>query len=122
MLLIPNRLTSGTFEAGKAYVVRIQLWGKTTVNNVNLNLVVTAIGATPTIATYWTSAPVSTYRSNVNSKEYDMVADVVINGTSVVTSYQLAVTITTGYSIASSDALTFNGGYSSTLSGSVSGV
>lgn len=112
----------GTFAAGKSYVVRLQLWGKTTVNNVNLNLVVSAIGATPTIATYWTSAPVSTYRSNVNSKEYDMTADVVINGSAVVTSFQLAVTITTGYSINSSDALTFSGGYTSTLSGAVSGI
>ena len=112
----------GTFESGKSYVVRIQLWGKATVNNVNLNLVVSAIGATPTMATYWTSAPVSTYRSNVLGKEYDIVADVVLNGSAVVSNYQLAVTISTGYSVAVSDALTFNGGYTSILSGAVSGV
>jgi hypothetical protein len=48
-------------------------------------------------------------------------ARVIVNGSATITTYQLAVTITSGNFIHSIEAVTLGGGYSGQLVGSVTG-
>ena len=118
----PTSKTSSAFAslaAGKSYVFDILVWGKSASTALDLNLAVSASGATPTITTHWFVAYGQTYRNNVLDQEHSFMGRVVIDGSSTITNYQLVLTITSGSYISSADAVTLAGGFTGILVGSV---
>jgi hypothetical protein len=111
----------GSLEAGKSYVFDILVWGKTTSDSLDLGLSVSAIGATPSLTTHWISTNSRNYRGMTGQREMSQFARVIVNGSTTITTYQLAVTITSGNFIHSIEAVTLGGGYSGQLVGSVTG-
>ena len=80
-----------------------------------------AMGQTPTITTHWISTNSRNYRGGTSQRELSYFGRVVINGSSTVTTYQLAITISSGNFIDSFDQVTLSGGYTGQLVGSVTG-
>jgi hypothetical protein len=110
-----------TLEAGKSYLFDVLVWGKTSSSSLDLALAVSAMGQAPTITTHWISTNSRNYRGNTGQRELSFFGRVIINGSSTITNYQLAVTVSSGSTIVSFDQVTLGGGFSGQLVGSVTG-
>ncbi|TRZ87838.1 MAG: collagen-like protein [Streptomycetaceae bacterium] len=113
----------GAFEARKSYLVRVILetWNATKlISTYPLSLEVTAIGASPTISVSYNVANGSFWNPTSLAKQdkVGIVADVLIDGTSAATAFELVVTVACGVAT-NSYAISLAGAYVKTLIGQV---
>jgi hypothetical protein len=109
-----------TLEAGKSYVFDVLIWGKTNASTLDLSLSASAMGQSPTVTAHWISTNSRNYRGGTGQRELSYIAKIVVNGSSTISSYQLAITMSSGSYIDAFDQVTFAGGFSALLVGSVS--
>ena len=115
--------SSGNFanlQAGKSYVFDIVIWAYGADENPYLNFSVSTIGASLTLSPIWIRSSSNTFRDNTARTEHAFIGKVAVNGSSVITNFQLAVTVATGFEITSSSKITLTGGYVGQLVGSIS--
>ncbi len=113
----------GSFDARKSYLVRITLetWNATKlISTYPLSLEVTAIGASPTISVSYNVANGSFWNPTSLAKQdkVGIIADVLIDGTSAATAFDLVVTVACGVAT-TSYAISLAGAYVKTLIGQV---
>jgi hypothetical protein len=111
----------GNLEAGKSYVFDVLIWGKITYADTRLGFSASAIGATPTVTTHWISAVAKNYRGLTQQTEYSIHGKIIVNGSSTINSYQLAVTVVSGTFLSPSEQVLLNGGFTGQLVGSITG-
>ena len=109
-----------TLQAGKSYVFDIVIWGSSNGTAQDIELTVVADGQSPFITTNWFSSTAKTYRLGVSQGERSLFGRVVVNGIGTNSEYKLKVIIASGFGIDSWDQITFAGGFSGQLVGSVS--
>ena len=116
-----SSLNFGTFEAGKSYVVRIQIQ----TFNVDrlltaypLALDVAAQGATPTLSLSYVVANGSSFNASTRRDDVSISAEVIIDGSLVASAYSLTLTVTCGTNT-TSFPITLSGRYHGTLVGQV---
>ena len=88
----------GSFEAGKSYVVRVLIRTfdvNASAPSYGIGLSIAADGGAPGITTSYVVSTGSVY-SGTNRVNVSIIADVVLNGVSVVTPYSLIATLTSG--------------------------
>ena len=73
---------------------------------------------TPTVT--WTAHAANSYRSGAQLYEHTVIADILIDGSTINTTYNLVVSVVTGTLLGTSDKyLTFTGSYNATLVGTI---
>lgn len=111
----------GTFEAGKSYVVRIQI------QTFNVDRLVTAYplafdvvaqGASPSISSSYVVSNGSSFNSSTRRDDVSISAEVVVDGSQVAIPYSLVLTVTCGTNT-TSFPITLSGRYHGTLVGQV---
>jgi len=110
-----SSLAFGSFKAGKNYLVHIHFDTYNLTKNLltyPLMLDVAATGATPTMRTTYTVSNGSYWVSGAKQDEVIVSAEVILDGTNVLSNYQLVGTLTCGTST-SAFAVTLSGKYSS---------
>ena len=111
----------GSFAAGKSYALRIFIETFNPANQVSaypLSLVVSVSGAAPSIWTSYVVANGSLWVSGAKRDKVSLIADIAIDGSTTVSSYQLLVTVTCGLNTGSFP-VTLSGNYLSTLVGQI---
>jgi hypothetical protein len=114
-----NSSEFATLQASKSYVFDVVIWGSSTGSTQHIEFSIAAIGQSPTISSYWITSSANAFRSGTPQAERSIYARVVVNGTSTTANYQLKVRITAGFPIDASEAITFSGGFTGLLVGSV---
>ncbi|MFM8843293.1 MAG: hypothetical protein ACKOFJ_03595, partial [Actinomycetota bacterium] len=117
-----NSAEFGTLQAGKSYVFDILIWAKTNSTSIELALSASPMGQTPVISTIWISGSAKNYRGGTIQREFSYLAKLVIDGSSTITSYGLAITISTGTYINPADPVTLAGGFTGQIVGSVTAL
>ena len=111
----------GTFEAGKSYVVRIQIQTFNVdrlILSYPLALDVATQGATPSYSVSYLVANGSSFNLSTRRDEVSINAEVILDGTQIASTYSLLVTITCG-SNTGSFPLTLMGRYHAIMVGQV---
>ena len=112
----------GSFTAGKSYLVHLVVYGTNSINSTSIALGFSASipGSAVTPNATWTVHAANSYRTGTQLYEHTVIADVVIDGTTINTTYNLNVTVSTGTLLGTSDKyLTFSGSYIATLVGTI---
>ncbi|MBI3428462.1 MAG: collagen-like protein [Actinobacteria bacterium] len=112
----------GTLAAGKSYVFRVQIHSYNAgqlLLTYPLAFNVAAQGATPIISFSYSVANGSHWVSSTKREQVNIFADISIDGSAVISSYSLAITITCGTNT-TSFPLTLSGSYVGVLVGQVS--
>ena len=99
----------------------VHVWGTTPYAGTKLSFAASAMGANPSITTNWIASSTATYRNLTNQTEYGFFAKIVVNGSTTITSYQLAVTVINGGFLAANEQVLFSGGFAGQLVGSITG-
>ena len=111
----------GTLSAGKSYVFRVQIYSfhvGQSLLTYPLSFSVTAQGASPIITHSYIVSNGSHWVNSAKREQVNISADISINGSSVVSSYSLVITITCGTNT-TSFPLTLAGSYVGALVGQV---
>ncbi len=111
----------GTFSAGSSYVVRVIIFTNETTNAnpiYPVTLAVSATGASPVLTTNYVVVNGSDWVAGSEIPYVSVIADVVINGSDTLTSYQLIATITHGLS-ASNKSISLSGKFTQIIVGSI---
>jgi len=114
--------TFGNFTAGKSYLVNVIIYGTNTFNSssIPLSLSISATSGTPVKTTNWTTYSASSYRDGTVKNEYCISALVVIDGTSVGSTFNIRAEVFTGENLGGSSVyVTLVGKYVSQLVGSI---
>jgi hypothetical protein len=96
-----NSEAFGNFEAGKSYVVRVLIStfdSKEIAASYGIGLSLSAVTGSPGISASYVVSTGSVY-SGSNRVTISIVADIVLNGTSVTTPYSLVATLTSGATV-----------------------
>ena len=112
----------GTLAAGKSYVYRVQIYSYHAGQSLltyPLAFNVTAQGASPVISHSYIVSNGSHWVSSAKREQVNISADISIDGSSVLSGYSLAITITCGTNT-TSFPLTLSGNYVGVLVGQVS--
>jgi hypothetical protein len=91
--------TFGGFQAGKSYIMRIKIKTFNTTQNLStypISFAIAAQGASPTLFENYSVVAGSNWISGAKQDEVNIIADIAIDGSSVVTAYTFIVTITCG--------------------------
>jgi hypothetical protein len=103
------------FKAGKNYVVRVNIFAYQPSNSGNyylpMSISFAAINGTPVLTSNYLLAQGHSYRAGANRYENSFIADVVLDGTSVVTDYGFTMTVTAGRPTSGLDLVKFSGSY-----------
>lgn len=89
----------GSFAAGKSYLVRINIEpfnAAKLVSTYPLSLVISASGAAPVLWTSYSVANGGFWIAGATQDKVSLVAEVVIDGSATVSSYELVATVTCG--------------------------
>ena len=110
----------GNFEAGKNYLVRLIINGTygNSSDDLPFQLTITVTGGTATASTSYSMANVKSYRNGTSVKEIDISANVLIDGSSSVTTYNLVATVT--HENSAYGVITLSGTFIATQIGSAS--
>lgn len=111
----------GNFQAGRSYVVRVQIETYNIPKQLltyPLSFDISAAGASPLISYSYTVANGSFWIESARRDEVSVVADVTVDGSSVTSSYTLAVSVACGTNT-SSFPITMTGKYIGVLVGQV---
>jgi len=109
----------GTFAAGKQYFVHLMIYGVRALNDsASLKISVYAIGGSPTIQSHYLISDGNSYRIPAGENDTNIDVLATVDGSSVGTSFQLGVTISS-LEDTSTDAATFTGSFLNELVGSI---
>ena len=111
----------GTFSAGSSYVVRVIIFTNETTNTYPtypVTLAVSATGASPVLTTNYVVVNGSDWATGSEIPYVSVIADVVINGSATLTSYELIATITHGLS-APTKSISISGKFTQIIVGSI---
>lgn len=89
----------GTFEAGKSYLVRIQIQTFNVdrlISTYPLAIDLSALGATPSRSVSYVISNGSSFNLSTRRDDVSITAEVILDGSQVATSYALSMTITCG--------------------------
>ncbi len=111
----------GAFSAGSSYVVRVIIFTNETTNaypTYPVTLAVSATGASPVLTTNYVVVNGSDWVAGSEIPYVSVIADVVINGSATLTSYQLIATITHGLPV-SNKSISLSGKFTQIIVGSI---
>ena len=108
----------GNFETGKSYVVRMSLVGVYSNSSDDLywQLSVASSGAAASVSTVYSLANVRSFRSGVNTKEINIQADLLIDGSSTANAFNVVATVS--HNLTSLGQISFSGSFIATQVGS----
>jgi hypothetical protein len=114
------------FKATKSYVVRFNIFAyqpdDSGIYFLPMSLTFTATGGSPTVTANYSLAQGSSYRTGSPRYENSFIADVVIDGSAVVTDFGLTLTFVAGRSTASTELVRFVGSFVAMEVNSVTGA
>lgn len=103
------------FKANKNYVVRVNIFAYQPSNSGNYYLPMSinfaAINGAPVLTSNYILAQGHSYRAGANRYENSFIADVVLDGSSVVTDYGFTMTVTAGRPTSGLDLVKFSGSF-----------
>lgn len=111
----------GTFEAGKSYLVRIQIQTFNVdrlISTYPLAIDVSALGAAPSRSVSYVVSNGSSFNLSTRRDDVSVTAEVILDGSQVVNSYALSISVTCGANT-SSFPVTLTGRYHAILVGQV---
>ena len=108
----------GNFEASKSYLVRLTVIGSygNSSDDLPFQLTITTTGGVSNASTSYSMANVKTYRNGTSGKEVDFSANILVDGSSSVTTHNLVVTIT--HDASAYGVITLSGSFVATQVGS----